>query len=592
MINIFTNKNLINYSSEQLILFGLQDDYSNIKIEKYHYNDKNESRYNNVIETCKEKINYVDNINESDIVVLPYKFRGVHDKNFINLFEQSKIHRKTLYIFYNDDNDKQIIPKDNNIILYRTSFYKSTKLPNEYAMPAFDVDNYKDIIKSPSLSIGYCGHSIHNREKYINILKASDITTDFIIRQGFWAPEIKDKTIAKKEYLNNINNNLFTFCYRGAGNFSYRFYDVMMMGRIPILINTDCVFPFEDKYDINEVGVVIDEKELEYKNIIQIIKEYYEKNKGRLEIIQKNNRIIWEKYYSCIGFIDSFCKEVKDKLSNMKNSCNIIQHGVDGFGHQLYGLLSVIVLHNINNYIFNSEVFLKKPFKFGHVSNDENEELKRYIIESVSLFSKNNKSYENSNIKGIVHTHEIYKIPKNYDTDVIYSIDNAYYFDRINLNEHDTIKHGENIKNFTKYFKENKYLPDNRFTSKTIVIHIRLGDAMNYEEWRQKIDENNKKIIELCTIFKDKYPNHKIYVHSNGDPKFLEDYEYTFCDKDTKVLRFLSDVIHSDIFVCSPSGLSLVGTFLTNANTIIIPDNTKHSVPSNVIKISDYLHNN
>ena len=28
-----------------------------------------------------------------------------------------------------------------------------------------------------------------------------------------------------------------------------------------------------------------------------------------------------------------------------------------------------------------------------------------------------------------------------------------------------------------------------------------------------------------------------------------------------------------------------------NANTTIIPDNTKHSVPSNVIKISDYLDN-
>ena len=26
-----------------------------------------------------------------------------------------------------------------------------------------------------------------------------------------------------------------------------------------------------------------------------------------------------------------------------------------------------------------------------------------------------------------------------------------------------------------------------------------------------------------------------------------------------------------------------------NANTIIIPDNTKHSVPSNVIKISEYI---
>ena len=59
------------------------------------------------------------------------------------------------------------------------------------------------------------------------------------------------------------------------------------------------------------------------------------------------------------------------------------------------------------------------------MSNDENEELKRYIIESVSLFSKNNKSYENSNIKGIVHTHEIYKIPKNYDKTIHFWIANV-----------------------------------------------------------------------------------------------------------------------------------------------------------------------
>ena len=313
MINIFTGKKLVSYSSEQIILFGLLNDYSQLKIEKYNYNNKNESRYHNVIEICKQKFNYVDNINDSDIVVLPYKFKGVNDIIYVNLLKICNKYNKPFYMFYNDDNDKQLIGIDNNIILYRTSFYRSSKLSNEYAMPAFDADNYKDIIESPRLSIGYCGHSIHNREKYINILKNSDITTDFIIRQGFWAPEIKDKVIAKEEYINNINNNLFTFCYRGAGNFSYRFYDVMMMGRIPILINTDCVFPFEDKYDINDIGIVIDEKDIEDKNIIEIIKDYYKNNKYRLEIIQKNNRLLWERYYSCIGFINSLYNEIKDR---------------------------------------------------------------------------------------------------------------------------------------------------------------------------------------------------------------------------------------------------------------------------------------
>jgi hypothetical protein len=52
----------------------------------------------------------------------------------------------------------------------------------------------------------------------------------------------------------------------------------MMMGRIPILVNTDCVFPFEDKYDMNEIGIIINEND----DIVQSVKDYYIKNKDRL----------------------------------------------------------------------------------------------------------------------------------------------------------------------------------------------------------------------------------------------------------------------------------------------------------------------
>ena len=32
---------------------------------------------------------------------------------------------------------------------------------------------------------------------------------------------------------------------------------------------------------------------------------------------------------------------------------NIIQHGTDGMGHQLHGLLSCLALHNIDKYYFD-----------------------------------------------------------------------------------------------------------------------------------------------------------------------------------------------------------------------------------------------
>tara|TARA_B100000902_G_scaffold399936_1_gene473773 strand:+ start:9539 stop:10471 length:933 start_codon:yes stop_codon:yes gene_type:complete len=307
MIKIFTLKDNIKFSSEQIILFGILNNYNSLTIEPHNYNFKGESRYNNVIETCNKLFIYVDNIKDCDIIVFPYKFAGANDNKFNVLFNLSQNLKKPLYIFFNDDYDKPLLPYSQYIKIYRTSFNKSTKNENEFSLPAFSPDYYdNNLLHSPKLSIGYCGHKIHGRDKYLNLFLNSNIETNFILRNGFWAPGI-DKLKARKDYIENINNNLFTFCYRGAGNFSYRFYDVMMMGRIPILIKTDSVYPFEDKYDLNSVGVVIEEIDIMKNNIdlIKIIKDYYENNKDKLYNIQKQNRQIWEKYYSCCGFLEN-----------------------------------------------------------------------------------------------------------------------------------------------------------------------------------------------------------------------------------------------------------------------------------------------
>lgn len=305
MIKIYTLKNLVNFSSEQIILFGLLNNYDSLIIEPHNYSFKNESRYNNVIETCKQLFTYVDNIKECDIIIFPYKFKGMNDNNFKILFNLSQNLKKPLYLFFNDDYDKPLLPDNEYIKIYRTSFNKSTKLNNEFSLPAFSPDYFDNkYLVDPKLSIGYCGHKIHGRDNYLNLFLNSKIETNFILRNGFWAPGI-DKLTARKEYIENIDTNLFTFCYRGAGNFSYRFYDVMMMGRIPILVKTDSVYPFEDKYDLNSIGIVLDEISIKNKNLdlIKIVKEYFENNKNNLYNIQKQNRKIWEKYYSCCGFL-------------------------------------------------------------------------------------------------------------------------------------------------------------------------------------------------------------------------------------------------------------------------------------------------
>jgi hypothetical protein len=136
--------------------------------------------------------------------------------------------------------------------------------------------------------------------------------------------------------------------------------------------------------------------------------------------------------------------------------CNIIQHGTDGFGHQLYGLFTTLILHNIKNYNFRGDLFINKKFNFGHVTEKEGEELKIYMIESITNFIKDN-IINKEIINKHIHSHEIYKIPESYDINTVYSIDNAYYFEKIGLSNDDKIIHNNNINKFKKYFVDNKF---------------------------------------------------------------------------------------------------------------------------------------
>ena len=247
--------------------------------------------------------------------------------------ELSKKHNKKLLCFVMEDHH---IPYniESNVILFKPDIIRSFKLENERSFPMIRNDFFKNILKNPKLSIGFIGNNNNNREKYLTFLEKSRIETHFIRRNGWWGGSGRSNMHrVHHDYYNNMNDNLFSFCARGGGNYSYRFYEILMMGRIPIFINTECVIPFEEEVDIREIALVIDEKELtedkefhckgsgrnvdlvydkklDYiDKIIPLIEDYYNTNKDRLEEIQNNNRKIWKKYYSAVGFVSTILEK-------------------------------------------------------------------------------------------------------------------------------------------------------------------------------------------------------------------------------------------------------------------------------------------
>jgi len=240
------------------------------------------------------------NENECDYFALPFKFKSSKEDRFLKVLHKAKEFNKKLICLNNDDfGGDYEIPSD--IILFRTSFDYKSKMENEYAFPVF----IPDIIKnskgySNNLSIGFCGDSNRPvRKEALFELKKGNIPLNHDEVFSFFQNPIIDKKIGRERFFKNLENNIFVLCPRGCGNFSYRFYETMCYGRIPIFINTDCVLPFENLIDYKKEIVFVEESEL--TNINDIIKEYCDKKDLILQ--QKKCREIWENYLSPNGFL-------------------------------------------------------------------------------------------------------------------------------------------------------------------------------------------------------------------------------------------------------------------------------------------------
>jgi hypothetical protein len=298
-LKIFTTDIIVNDICEEQLLYLGKVDNRIIKSNKT-FTDISNDDINNLVE-------YTD-VAECDFIYYPHKINK--NSNIEELIKLSDNFDKKILLFYNDDDDS--IFNFKNSVIFRTSLYKSNKLDNYQSLPAFcndigrNIDCLRD--KSEIPTIGFCGAITHPiRKIVIDEIDKSNLNTNFIIRNNFWGGDVWGTNV-RTDYVNNLLNSDFIICVRGAGNFSYRFYETLCLGRIPIVIDTDIDLPFNDfiEYDnlvlkVNNVEE-IEQKVLEYWNNIV---DYHK--------LQQDLRIFWIDNLSPTGFINNLNK-YKNKI--------------------------------------------------------------------------------------------------------------------------------------------------------------------------------------------------------------------------------------------------------------------------------------
>ena len=256
--------------------------------------------------SLSKKYKLVENVKECNFIFLTHKIKSKQDKikyvdeNNVEIVKNTLIlakknNTKLIYLC-GGDVPPVILPNIKNVLVLNTSVYKSTMPSNEMIIAPIVEDKFYNYLNDPILSIGFVGQTLHNRDKYLNYLSNSNLKTNFICRDGY-IHHLKEEHIT--EFDNNMNNNLFTVCYRGRGNYSVRFYETLMRGRIPIVIKTDNIFPFEKWIDYNKIGLFIEETDLNNNmNLEEQINNFYKsKTKEQLIEMQKYNRQIYLTYF-------------------------------------------------------------------------------------------------------------------------------------------------------------------------------------------------------------------------------------------------------------------------------------------------------
>jgi len=160
------------------------------------------------------------------------------------------------------------------------------------------------------------------RRKTIRILqKSSRITSRFELRNSFSA---NPKTVEgdmkqlQKEMTDIIIQSDYALDIRGDANNSARLFEILSLGRIPVIVDTERNFPFKDVVDYSSFALIIDFRDLH--ELPERIAEFHDSiSPERFKEMQIKARYAYVRYFRIDGVMKEIIKELRKKIHEANN---------------------------------------------------------------------------------------------------------------------------------------------------------------------------------------------------------------------------------------------------------------------------------
>lgn len=214
-------------------------------------------------------------------------------QSFLNNLDPSL---KYYTVCQHDDAPQENLPEDTLIFSAGGNCEKSGVIPIPLVCSPLPSELIVERERTILLSfVGSVTHPI--RQKCIESLRdESDVELAF----SNWSNRVPEDNF--KYFINKTLSSIFCLAPRGYGASSFRMYEAMQLGSIPVYVTDKVYTPFTDVLDWNDFAVIIKEKDI--SSIHEILLSYDE---DRIVMMQKNLKEVWNKYFS----IDAVCHNIK-----------------------------------------------------------------------------------------------------------------------------------------------------------------------------------------------------------------------------------------------------------------------------------------
>ena len=161
----------------------------------------------------------------------------------------------------------------------------------------FDLDPQKLIFCS------FVGSATNNvRNHALQQLHSKD---GYLINAFHWQPDVSQDQ--QNLFLNCTSRSRFTLCPRGYGATSYRLYEAMQLGSIPVYISDKHLLPWSDELDWSSFCVVVKKME-NYDHLDQLLKNMTETT---VRNMQEKIKEIYPLYFTIPAVYNQIIERVK-----------------------------------------------------------------------------------------------------------------------------------------------------------------------------------------------------------------------------------------------------------------------------------------